>query len=52
MLKQQTAPVSSARRGDRRERLHSSVNRFAAWQRRRTPASTPILTRLLRLLAR
>jgi hypothetical protein len=51
MLKQQTAPVSSVRR-DSRERLHSSVNRFAAWQRRRTPASTPILTRLLRLLAR
>jgi hypothetical protein len=51
MLKQQTASVSSTRR-DPRERLHVSVNRFAAWQRRRTPASTPILTRLLRLLAR
>ena len=52
MLKQQTAPVSSGRR-EPRERLHSTVNRFAAWQRRRTPASTPIiLTRLLRLLAR
>jgi hypothetical protein len=51
MLKQQTAQVSPARR-DPRERLQSSVNRFAAWQRRRSPASTPILTRLLRLLAR
>ena len=44
MLKQQTASVSSPRR-DHRERLQSSVNRFAAWQRRRTPSSTPILTR-------
>jgi hypothetical protein len=51
MLKQQTVAVSSARR-EPRERLHASVNRFAAWQRRRTPSSTPILTRLLRLLAR
>jgi hypothetical protein len=50
MLKQHSAPVSSRR--DPRERLHSSVNRFAAWQRRRAPSSTPILTRLLRLLAR
>ena len=51
MLKQQTASVSSARRGPR-ERLQVSVNRFAAWQRRRTPSSTPVLTRLLRILAR
>lgn len=51
MLKHQTASVSSARR-DPRGRLQTSVNRFAAWQRRRTPAATPILTRLIRLLAR
>jgi hypothetical protein len=51
MLKHQTASVSSTRR-DPRERLHVSVSRFAAWQRRRTPSSTPVLTRLLRLLAR
>jgi hypothetical protein len=51
MLKQQTASVSSPRR-DHRERLQLSVTRFAAWQRRRTPSSAPILTRLLRLLAR
>jgi len=51
MLKQQTAAVSSARRGSR-ERLHISVSRFAAWQRRRTRPSTPVLTRLLRILAR
>ncbi len=51
MLKHQTASVSSDRRAPR-ERLHASVNRFAAWQRRRTPSSTPVLTRLLRLLAR
>ena len=51
MLKHQTASVSSTRR-DSLERLHVSVSRFAAWQRRRTPSSTPVLTRLLRLLAR
>lgn len=51
MLKQPAATVSSPRR-DARERLHTSVNRFAAWQRRRSPDSTPVLTRLLRLLAR
>ena len=51
MLKHQTASVSSARR-DPRERRQTSVNRFAAWQRRRTPVSAPILTRLIRLLAR
>ena len=51
MLKHQTASVSSTRR-DPRERLQSTVNRFAAWQRRRTRSSTPVLTRLLRLLAR
>ena len=51
MLKAQTASVSSGRRVSL-ERLHASVNRFAAWQRSRTPSSTPVLTRLLRLLAR
>jgi hypothetical protein len=51
MLKHQTASVSSTRR-DPRERLHMSVSRFAAWQRRRIASSAPILTRLLRLLAR
>jgi len=51
MSKHQTASVSLPRR-DHRERLHVSVSRFAAWQRRRTPSSAPILTRLLRLLAR
>lgn len=52
MLKQQTASVSSSRRDAPRGRLQVSVNRFAAWQRRRAPASTPVLTRLIRLLAR
>jgi hypothetical protein len=51
MFKHQTSSVSSTRR-DSRERLHVSVSRFAAWQRRRTPSPAPILTRLLRLLAR
>ena len=51
MFKHQTSSVSSTRR-DFRERLHVSVSRFAAWQRRRTPSPAPILTRLLRLLAR
>jgi hypothetical protein len=50
MLKAQTGSVSSARRNPR-ARIHMSVNRFAAWQRQ-TPSSTPILTRLIRLLAR
>jgi hypothetical protein len=51
MMKHQPAPIPSARR-DARTRIQMSVNRFAAWQRRRTPAPTPILTRLIRLLAR
>ncbi len=51
MLKPQTVSVSTPRR-DTRQRLHVSVNRFAAWQRRRTPSSTPVLTRLIRILAR
>jgi hypothetical protein len=50
MLKAQTGSVSSARRNPR-ARIHISVNRFAAWQRQ-TPSPTPILTRLIRLLAR
>jgi len=50
MMKPQTGSVSSARRNPR-SRVHLSVNRFAAWQRQ-TPSSTPVLTRLIRLLAR
>ena len=49
-MKAQSGSVSSARRNPR-TRVHVSVNRFAAWQRQ-TPPSTPILTRLIRLLAR
>jgi hypothetical protein len=51
MLKHQPAPAASARR-DARSRRQTTVNRFAAWQRRRVPAPMPILTRLIRLLAR
>ena len=51
MMKHQPAPMASARR-DARTRRQTSVNRFATWQRRRSPAPTPILTRLIRLLAR
>jgi hypothetical protein len=50
MLKHQPAPMASARRD--RNRRQTSVNRFAAWQRHRVPAPTPVLTRLIRLLAR
>jgi hypothetical protein len=50
MMKPQTPPVSSVRRANRGRR-HASVLRFAAWQRR-TPPSTLVLTRLIRLLAR
>jgi hypothetical protein len=50
MIRPQRASVSSVRRSPR-GRVHVSVSRFEAWQRR-TPSSTPILTRLIRLLAR
>ena len=51
MMKAQHAPVSAFRRRVPRQQLHASVSRFAAWQRR-TPPSTSMLTRLIRLLAR
>jgi hypothetical protein len=50
MIKPQRASVSSVRRSPRAP-VHVSVSRFEAWQRR-TPPSTPVLTRLIRLLAR
>jgi hypothetical protein len=50
-MKYPIASVSAVRRLPR-ERRQASVNRFAAWQRRPAPPPTPVLTRLIRLLAR